>query len=297
MSDTPSEQFRATYDASTTGCGCVPLVRWSVVSLAGEDRVKFLHNMCTNDIQRLVPGECCEAFCTDVKGKIIAHSVVLMLENRIELLGVPGQAEQGIAHLDRYIIREDVKLEDKSDENAWSLVFGDKSGQILNTELTAFRTKVLDCESYLVRAPRSEIEPLLPGVCVCRDDSVWNALRIEASFPLYGTDFDDAHLPQEIARDDLAISFNKGCYLGQETVARIDALGHVNKRLCTLRFAKGDVPNAGTKLLSGEQEVGAVTSACWSPRDEAPLALAMIRRGSNSAGSKLDSAYGKATVL
>ena len=297
MSDPASKQFLASYTAATTGSGSVALRDWSVVSLAGDDRTKFLHNMCTNDIVRLAPGESCEAFCTDVKGKIIAHTIVLVQEEQLELLAAPRQAERIIAHLDRYIIREDVVLEDRTKENRWSLILGEKGGEVLSTGRTAFGTHLLGAESYLVRASGSELKKSLPGICPIVDESIWNALRIESAFPLFGTDFDGSHLPQEIARDDRAISFNKGCYLGQETVARIDALGHVNKQICSLRFMGSEVPQVGAQLKSGEKEVGEVTSACWSPRHEAPLALAMLRRGANSVGNELESEFGPATVV
>jgi folate-binding Fe-S cluster repair protein YgfZ len=88
-----------------------------------------------------------------------------------------------------------------------------------------------------------------------------------------------------VGRDAQAINFRKGCYLGQETVARIDALGHVNKRLCTVRLA-GEAM-AGDELFAGGESVGRVTSASYSPRFDAWLALAMVRRGHNEPGARL----------
>ena len=102
------------------------------------------------------------------------------------------------------------------------------------------------------------------GVAPC-GQAAFDAARIEWGFPLVGHDISDANLPQEIARDKLAISFTKGCYLGQETVARIDALGHVNKTLVGLRFAGSTLPPAGSELLAGDQAVGQVTSSAYSP--------------------------------
>jgi hypothetical protein len=123
------------------------------------------------------------------------------------------------------------------------------------------------------------------------------AARIERGFPLFGQDISDKNLPQEVGRDASAISFVKGCYLGQETVARIDALGHVNKLLVGLRFAGEAVPQAGTELRSQNQAVGQVTSASYSPRCESPLALGYVRRGSHAVGTRLASAVGEAEVI
>ncbi len=134
------------------------------------------------------------------------------------------------------------------------------------------------------------------GATECRP-AAFDAARIEWGFPLYGVDITDKNLPQEVARDALAISFVKGCYLGQETVARIDALGHVNKLLVGVRFHGATVPSPDTELSAAGQTVGHVTSATYSPRLSAPLALAYVRRGSNEPGTKLSSALGDAAVV
>ena len=94
----------------------------------------------------------------------------------------------------------------------------------------------------------------------------FHALRIEAGTPLFGVDFDDRNFPQEVGRNEQAISFTKGCYLGQETVARIDALGHVNQQLAGVRFAGTNVPDAGSELThagktAGPRDVGDVFAA------------------------------------
>ena len=113
---------------------------------------------------------------------------------------------------------------------------------------------------------------------------LWHAIRVEAAWPLWGVDFDGSNLAQEVGRDATAISFRKGCYLGQETVARIDALGHVNKKLIQVRFSGGDAPAVGAELSADGQTVGRVTSAAWSPRRQSPVALAMVKRGANETG-------------
>src|SRR5687767_5912295 len=119
------------YNAATTTAGFAPLSRWTTVEATGRDRVAFLHNMCTNDVRGLEPGQGCEAFFTDVKGKIIVHAFVLAGDDSVLLLTVPDQATRIIAHLDRYIIREDVRLADKSADLAWTMLVGPTSGAIL----------------------------------------------------------------------------------------------------------------------------------------------------------------------
>ncbi len=260
------DTFLADYQTLLAGSGFAELRDWSTVSMTGADRQSFLHNMCTADIRRLSTGETCEAFCTDVQGKIVAHVFVMVQENQFDLLTVPGQAETIIAHLDRYIIRENVTLTDTTGESAW--VFAAGQMQKLQGEL---------------------------GDACCQE--AWNAVRIESGLPLFDVDFESANLPQEIDRDTQAISFTKGCYLGQETIARIDALGHVNKKLVLLKFDGETAPPVGLELSVEGKNVGRVTSSCWSPRENAPLGLAMVRRGSNEMGSQLASEFGEAKVI
>src|SRR5262249_42719895 len=106
--------------------------------------------------------------------------------------------------------------------------------------------------------------------------------------PVFGKDITDKNLPQEIGRDDRAISFVKGCYLGQETVARIDALGHVNQLLKGLRFgAESPAPPSGSLLERDGKRVGVITSIAFSPTYNAPVALGLIRTTHAHAGTEL----------
>src|SRR5262249_55407670 len=136
---------------------------------------------------------------------------------------------------------------------AWNLIGRPGAGLFETTKerLPAIRKALLD-------------EP----ATVC-DLDAFDVLRIEAGLPLFGVDFSDANLPQEVGRDDVAISFKKGCYLGQETVARIDALGHVNQRICGVNSAGQTVPERGIELTRDGVGVGHVTSAAFSPRLQA----------------------------
>ena len=313
-------QYRQIMDS----CGYYELKHWTTIRVQGADRSKFLHNMCSNEINKLGQQSGIEAFFTDVKGKIIAHSVVLVLSEEILLLTVPDQADTIVNHLDRYIITEDVQLLEGTEQFSWLMLLGGATNQVLNTvfELEACKFKQPwenqniqsdDIEYLLVNAETISPQAVLLGcphslsasVIESLDKqeipnispSVWETIRLESGFPLYQIDFDGSNLPQEVDRDDQAISFNKGCYLGQETIARIDALGHVNQQMVTLQFEGERIPEVGIKVMDGEKEVGTVTSTCWSPRLHAPLAFAMVRRGSNLVGHKLVSSLGEAVVI
>ena len=153
----------------------------------------------------------------------------------------------------------------------------------------------------MIAGERSSIDGLsialaATGATACSAEA-FEIVRIEAGYPLYGRDIGDKNLPQEVNRNRLAISFTKGCYLGQETVARIDALGHVNRTLQSVRFSGAAVPADGTELRVGSAVAGEVTSAVFSPRLDAPLALAYLRRGFEAIGTQLESDLGAAEVI
>jgi folate-binding protein YgfZ len=311
-------------DPPFSSAGHVALERWETVQVAGRDRATFLHNMCTNDIRALADGSGCEAFFTDVKGKIIAHTYILATADELLLIAVPGVAERLIPHLDRYVIREDVQLADRTTDYAWTLLAGRASAVALEvaaadprtlsgpwshvqTEVGGVRIRAVRCDlpwpgGYLAactpdmcqqfRRILSEI-----GVPLC-SEADWHALRIESGWPLQGVDFDDSNFPQEVGRDPQAISFRKGCYLVQETIARIDALGHVNKRLATIRIDGGLSPILiGSELRADGDPAGRVTSSAWSPTLNSMIGLAMVKRGFNEPGRRLTAADISAEVV
>ena len=315
-----SPQLHAEYAALSKGAGLINMASRTRVELTGADRASFLHNLCTNDIKRLAPGSGCEAFLLDARGHVVAHVFVICRPESLVLETVPEQAAAIIGHLDRYQIRERVEFQDRSAWREW-LLAGPDAPDILQrlagdvpramlaslecalagTPATIVKVPVTEPDGFLVIAPSevsADIEQVLKeaGAAPCTAATL-EVARIENGFPFFGPDITEKNLPQEVARDRAAISFNKGCYLGQETVARIDALGHVNKTLCRLRFAGSDVPEPGMQVFAAGQSVGQVTSAIYSPRFTAPLALAYIRRGSDQPGTVLESEAGAAEVL
>src|ERR1700761_8211360 len=116
-----SADYEAEYTALTDGAGIVDFSNRTQIELTGADRAKFLHNLCTNTVRDLPVGKGCEAFLLNVKGHIVSHVFVFICPNSIVLETVPDQAERLIAHLDRYLIREDVQLADRSQE--WSEIY------------------------------------------------------------------------------------------------------------------------------------------------------------------------------
>jgi len=317
-----SSEFQTQYNALTNTAGLVDLSDRTQIEFTGADRGKFLHNLCTNAVRDLPAGRGCEAFVLDVKGHIVGHVFVFVGPESIVLETVPGQAEKLLGHFDRYLIREDVQLHDRSTDWAELFLNGPNAAAILKNLGAAVPENRLDhhpaeiagrqvwlrrvdlagANGFLIAGRRNELSNVqatfLGNAVKCSFD-VFDTARIEAGTPLYGRDMTAENLPQEIDRDSLAISFTKGCYLGQETVARIDALGHVNRLLRLVKFDSETVPPFGTELKSADSDkpIGQVTSSCWSAKLNAPIALAFVRRGFHEPGTQLNSGVGKAKIF
>jgi folate-binding protein YgfZ len=309
MSTKATATFDEQYQALRGGCGVVELANWSSVGVTGADRYSFLHNFCTNDIKRLRPGESCEAFFANVKGKIVGHGIVSCRENELVTVGVPGQSPALIAHLDRYLIREDVQLRDTTNERRYVLIAGGRTeceDKLAGQDFAASALIRIPCnlvgsafEELIELSPRDlpKLLASLQSLGAVLAGSAFYSARIEAGIPLFLVDFDGNNLPQEVGRDKEAISFTKGCYLGQETIARIDALGHVNQRSVGVRFFGENDIEPEMELTRDGVSVGNVSSCAFSPQLSAPLALAMVRREANAAGTRLDSSAGECEVI
>lgn len=317
----PSPEFVKQHAALTNAAGVARLDR-TLIAVTGADRTSFLHSFLTGDIKRLTPGSGCEAFVTSPQGKTLGHLVVFCEAERHVLDTVAGQKEALTAHFNRYVISEDVEFHDLSDQVSMLLVAGPQAVDLLArvagtsppTERLGHaavtiagqgavirRVDYLGPHSFFMQVERSAGDlvrgALIESGALACDEPAVEAARIEAGFPRFGVDITPENLPQEVGRDALAISFTKGCYLGQETVARIDAVGHVNRQLVALRFAGTEVPAAGTPLLHDGQPIGAVTSAGWSPRAGGPLALGYVRRAQAKTGTVLKTAGGTVEVV
>lgn len=305
-------QFITQYSALTRGVGFAALAGRTILSLTGSDRIQFLNGFCTNNVKTLQPGSGCEAFVTSPQGKTLGHVLIFCEPDRLVLDTSPGQAADLIAHFDKYVISEDVQFIDHSGELCDLLVAGPSAAALLaqvageqppaellshvpatiaGQPVSLRRVEYAGPASFLVPAPAAgaaSIEQAFAaaGAIRCEAAAVESA-RLEAGTPLFGRDITPDNLPQEIGCDVRAISFTKGCYLGQETVARIDALGHVNRSLVGLKLAGENVPAAGTLLLADGKEVGQITSAAWSPLLQAPLALGLVRRMHAKPGTQL----------
>ncbi len=319
---------REEYAAAAT---CAALLDWSdhgLIELTGNDRVTFLHGFCTNDIKRLTTGKGCEAFVTNVKGRILGHIWVEAGEAALRLDAGPGSPARLCAHLERYIINEDVAAADVSAEWGEFLVMGpsaaaisDDAGDVAGLgpwqhieaegefgQTRISRRDVGGQSANVVGAPRAALgaiwDVLSRAGARPAGSAVWSALRIEAGLPIWGVDLTDENLAQEAGRTERAISFTKGCYLGQEPIARIDAMGHVNRELRSLRIAGASIPSPGARIFSdaaGSAAVGTVSSAAFSFGSKSAVAMAMLRSNASAPGTQVfvetDGVLSPATVF
>ncbi|MCR9197180.1 MAG: hypothetical protein NXI04_00915 [Planctomycetaceae bacterium] len=232
-------------DTVPTVCVVPQLIRLQV---HGADRAAFLHNFCTNDIKQLPAGRACEAIFTDVRARVLGHGYVLAGESSHEIWMLPGDKDALFNHLNRYIITEDVRLT-QSEESVTALLLtgpgldspdlpGMDDFDPLACTLAANVSRLnlnWKTDSLLVCGVDEAIGPLW-SACISSGwtpagQTAFEYLRITEGYPYVGTDVTDDHLAPEAGRNEQCISYTKGCYLGQEPIARIDAMGHVNRLL------------------------------------------------------------------
>lgn len=267
--------------------------------ISGPDRVKFLHNLCTNDVKRLAVGGGCQAFVTSPQGRTLGLITILAREDSLLILADPGGLHFVLPHFEKYGVFDDVAFSDERESTyeihvsgdqapAWLKLLGapspgDREFDHVSTTLggkfeVVVRESPLGMPGFTLIGPAENRPFLLTGLDRAPlAEEALEGLRVEAGTPRFGHDFTVENLPQEVGIDSSTISFVKGCYLGQETVARLDALGHVNKILRGLDVRAGRVPESGTPITAGGQPAGVVSSSGRSPRGDRGVALAMVR--------------------
>jgi folate-binding protein YgfZ len=304
---------------------CFDLSHRAKVELRGPDRAASLQNFCTNDVVKTPVGGGCEAFLLTAQAKIVARMLVYVAAEALWIDADEGRAGPIIDHLTRYQISEQVEFFDRSaalgqfhvtglgcdlaltqitggplpqaelqHSSPLSPVFGGEGSGVRGLHLR--RNDPLGQPGYDLLVATAQTDALRPaldraGIPLLGGD-VFNILRVEAGTPEFGRDIDETNLPQEVNRDARAISFTKGCYIGQETVARIRSYGHVNRLLVGVRFEGSETVAGGAKLCRGGQEVGRITSGVVSPALGA-IALAYVRRGHNAPGTEVQTEGGR----
>jgi folate-binding protein YgfZ len=310
----------AEYKALRETAGVLDLSFRGRICLLGNDRVRFLHGQITNDIKKLPVGEGCYAALTSAKGKMESDLNVFNLADELLLDFEPGLTQKISQRLEKFIVADDVQIADVTPHYGLLSVQGPKAAEVVGAvelggvpEKNFAIIKVSDGtlgEIYLANQPRvfagkfgfdifvpnqslgAVADKLIAAAKGVGGQACgWTAFetaRIEAGIPRFGADMDETNLPMECI-ESRAMSFNKGCYIGQEVLNRIHAIGHVAKELRGLRLASDlkALPTKGDKLFHDGKEIGYITSAVKSPALNANIALGYVRREVNQIGAEL----------
>lgn len=286
----------------------------AVLGVGGADRAGFLHGLLTNDVRALAPGGGCYSAWLTPQGRMITDLHVLVAEDRI-LLDVPAElASDLLQRLDRNVFAEDVQLTDLSRAVVPVGVHGPSAAAILervlggatglatwppyrhasgtfaNGPVRVARIDQLGGPGYSVYLDVALESPLRAGLAgagaAAADGGAIEAARIEAGYPVFGVDMTNDTIPLEAGIEDRAISFTKGCYVGQEVIVRVLHRGHgrVARRLVGLRLDAG--VTRGARIVADGREVGVVTSAARSPA-LGPIAMGYVHRDVAAAGSRI----------
>jgi len=284
------------YNALRTHAAYIDLTGRGNIRVTGEDRVRLIHAMCTNHIEQLQPGTGCYAFFLTSQGRIISDANIFCMPDYLLLDSEPETRDRLKQHLDKYIIADDVALDDFTECDAVINVEGPEAENVMK-ELGApsahlpcaiaewghtlvTHTSYTGGPGYSILLPTEEKSDLtarlgamgLPEARLAETEAV----RLETGRPRYGVDFSEANIPQETQLLH-AVHSNKGCYLGQEIVERVRSRGHVNRLLTQLELDSPAAPSRGAKVQSGDSAVGEITSAAYSPALERTIAFAIAR--------------------
>jgi folate-binding protein YgfZ len=309
---TDADEYRALVD----GAGLVDMSWLGRLRVTGTDRVDFLQGMLSNDVKSLAPGTGCPALLLNEQGKTVADVMVLADDEAIALDGTTTGLVAAQAALERFIVADDVTIEPTTEVERTLALIGPAAIGLaerigLPVPPAPYRhvtSEVAGIRVQSVRVPNPGVGGLLchvpsasasvfqarceAGGAVPVGARAYDVLRIESGIPWHGRDVTGDTLALEVPYEG-AISFRKGCYLGQEVMERVTARGHVNRRLVGLTIDGDTPPPAGAPLYAGDRDVGWVTSAAWSWRLGAVAALGYVRREHLDAGTVL--AVGTAT--
>lgn len=302
----PHAALRAEYEAvrGGEGAGLFDLSHRGRVELSGAEAAQFLNGMVTNDVARLEDGAWMPAAFPNPQGRLLASARIARRGQGFLIDTEEATAERVRQILERFTLAGDFRVRDISNETAMLSLQGAGARRIVAkvlgeeaASLERFRASDFEkdgLEVFVMRATHTSedgydlicatsgaetLSESLTGAGARRASAeALEILRVEAGEARYGVDADEANVALEVVRDE-AVSFTKGCYAGQEIIARIHWRGHVAKKLAGLILETKKVPAKGSKVLAAteEKEAGRVTSAVYSPRVNSAIALAVIK--------------------
>ena len=300
MASTDTDALASDYEALLRGCGLLDRSDRGKLALTGTDAVEFLNGQVTNELGTLSAGEGCYAAFLTHKGKMLGDVRILAAGDADGappselLLDTERACLQALFDMiRRYKVGYDVELHKRTVESGLLSLIGPRADEVAGVELPSaeeHRHSLVALDGVPARAVRSDVG--IDLLCAAADtaglaqalralgaspvaEEAAECLRVELGRPRYGVDLDDGVIPQEAGLNERAVSFTKGCYVGQETVARLFYRGKPNRHLRGLRLSQPLAP--GAELRLGERPVGRLTSSAISPR-LGPIGLALVRR-------------------
>jgi folate-binding protein YgfZ len=284
------------YEQLREGAAWLDLSNRSETLATGEDRARLLHAMTTNDIQRLTEGQGCYVFFLNAQGRILADANVFNLGESLLLDSEPELGQKIREHLDKFIIADDVTL--GAEDGRWAIIGieGPGSGEIMQKlgapvpeeqwgsavwgEGFVARVSVTGADGFRLFVPPPQMRQITGQLTamglVEADAEAIKTVRLENGKPRYGEDISERYLVQETNQMQ-AISFSKGCYLGQEIVERVRSRAQIHRVLTPVRIRSKEASAPGTKLTVEDKAIGEITSAAFSPAFGETVALAYIR--------------------
>jgi folate-binding protein YgfZ len=278
------------------------------IRASGEDRQRLLHAIASNAVEGLAPGQGVYAFFLNAQGRIQADSRIFVSEDHVLIDCEPQVRQTLLDHINSYIIMDDVQLEDATESTSAVALEGPRADQIARSALGGI---LPSCEPYAhresggIRVLRASVsgQPGLWLFCspggkdellkklegagaAAGAEQDFSVVRVENRQPRFGEDYSSANIPHETTLLQ-AVSFSKGCYLGQEIVERVRARGQVNRLLVSLEFETQQPPEAATPVDHAGKEAGRLTSPVLSPRWGKVLAFAILRREAAAEGAEV----------
>ena len=255
--------------------------------VTGADRIRFLNGQTTNDVRKAGAEATQESCVLNAKGHFDAHVFLSATPNDIWIDADQELRELLQTRLERYVIADDVKIEDVTDQSALFHLLAGSEPKISDAKFD-FRSRRLGIDGWdlWVEAARAEaMKRALAADYRAMDESEWEVLRIENGIPRWGCELTREIIPPEANLAARAIDYEKGCYIGQEVISRMKMSGQTRQRLCGVTSEKALAP--GKELHAETKMVGHVTSAVFSERLNAHIALAIIKRGYTETGTSL----------
>ena len=283
----------------------VPAQDRMAVLVTGKDRTSWLNGLVTCELAKRERGEGAYGLLVEKKGRIQTDLyVVPSADDETLALALPRALRDSVmATLDHYLIMEDAELVPA--DLVFFVAHGPRAPELRALAPFAGTVDLLGTGGVVLAAPAEDVADLEAKLAdavaklggVVASEETWEAVRIEHGLPRFGADFDATLYPQEAALEKLAVSFSKGCYLGQEVIYMLENRGHVKRKLVPLDLEGDAAPAAGAPVTTVEGEsVGEIKSAALGPSSGKPVAIAMVKWSHAEAGTPLRVANQPATV-